>query len=128
MCRTGNVPSQHKPKDEKYCEFSEERMLTEIGFYEKFECDKPNVWMLNKAQFNHVAKYYNWGQIFVTNQVEIEEAYYVYLNEPEWQKPNKWMRSYDRYFNFYKMLMYSPIQVRFIQMKRLSNKLWKDVS
>ena len=60
--------------------------------------------------------------------MEIEEAYYVYLNEPEWQKPNKWMRSYDRYFNFYKMLMYSPIQVRFIQMKRTSNKLWKDVS
>ena len=57
MCRTGNVPSQHKPKDEKYCEFSEDRMLTEIGFYEKFESDKANVWMLNKAQFNHVAKY-----------------------------------------------------------------------
>lgn len=61
-------------------------------------------------------------------QLEIEELYYVYLNEPELQRPDKWLGILDTYYNFSKMLMFSHRGQRFLQIKRSNNKMFKQVS
>lgn len=85
-----------------------------------------DTWRINLMSDPNKLK--RWSQYLDVEQIKIEELYYIYNNEAQYQHPKSWMKFGHNNYNFSKMLIYSNEDKGFSQIKRLNTKLHKDVS